>query len=145
MGEGREDSKQPASLECIATAEAFAALLEQEPAPLAVLVETWKGVVLHESLAPENAREHFEKLHAEMPRDLLFRAFREEVELAWHGRVGVAVRLGSGEDEARPVVYRGERRIGVQEEAWSVAVHDIYRNGWVIYRKLRSAPPVEKA
>jgi hypothetical protein len=145
MVEEREDSKQPASLECISTAEAFAAALEQEPAPLSVLVESWKGIVLHEALAPGDAREHFERLHAEMPRDLLFRAFREEVELAWHGRVGVAVRLGSGEDEARPVVYRGERRIGKEEEPWCVAVYEIYRNGWVIYRKLRSAPPVERA
>jgi hypothetical protein len=145
MGEEQENPKQQASLEHITTSDAFAALLEQEPAPLTVLVESWKGIVLHEALPPGDIRALFERLHAEMPRDLLFRAYREEVELAWLGRVGIAVRLGSGEDEAVPVVYRGERRVGKLEEPWCVTVHEIRRSGWVIYRKLRSALPVERA
>jgi hypothetical protein len=142
MGEDRTNTARPASLKRITSSDAFTAVLQQELASLTVVVETWRGVEPYEKLSSEEVCTLFQKLYAEMPRDLLFRAFREEIELAWFGSEGVVVRLGSGADEAVLVTYRNVRRVGEQEEQQCVAVDEIRRNGWVIYRKLRHAPPL---
>jgi hypothetical protein len=145
MGEDRINATRPASLERIPSSSAFTAVLEQESASLSVVVETWRGVEPYEELSPEEVCVLLRQLHTEMPRDLLFRAFREEIELAWFGSEGVVVRLGSGEDETVLVTYHNVRRVGEQEEQQCVAVDEIRRNGWVIYRKLRHAPLLGRA
>ena len=140
MGEDRTNATRPASLERITSPDAFAIVLKQESALLTVVVETWRGVEPYEARSPEKVCALFQDLHTEMPRDLLFRAFHEAIELAWFGSEGVVVRLGSGEDEAVLVTYHNVRRVGEQEEQQCVAVDEIRRNGWVIYRKLRHTP-----
>jgi hypothetical protein len=145
MGEDRAKETRPASLERITSSDAFAAVLKQESASLTVVIETWQGLKSYEGQSPEEVYALFQKLYAEIPRELLFRAFRDDVELAWLGLEGVAVRLGSGEDTAIPATYCGVRHVGEAEEQWRVTVDEIWRNGWVIYRKLRNAPPMERA
>lgn len=145
MGEDRAKETRPASLERIMSSDAYTAALKQESASLTVVIETWQGVKSYEEQLPGEVSALFQKLHAEIPRDLLFRAFRDDVELAWLGLEGVAVRLGAGEDKAIPATYCGVRHVGEAEEQWDMTVDEIWRDGWVIYRKLRSVPPVERA
>ena len=145
MDEEHANITRPASLERLTSPEAFTIILQQESAPLTVVIETWRGLESYEVRSPEEVGLCFQKLYAEMPRDLLFRAFREELELAWLGSEGVVVRLGSGQDEAVLVTYHNVRRVGEQEEQQRVAVDEIRRNGWVLYRKLRHAPPLGRA
>ena len=137
MGEEHTKTTRPASLDRLTSPEAFTTILQQESVPLTVVIETWRGLESYEAQSPEEVCARFQKLYAEMPRDLLFRAFREELELAWLGSEGVVVRLGSGQDEAVLVAYR--------EEQQCVAVDEIRRNGLVLYRKLRHAPPLGRA
>jgi hypothetical protein len=145
MSEEHTNTTRPALLGRITSPEAFTTMLQQESTPLTVVIETWRGLESYEAQSPEEVYTRFQSLYAEMPRDLLFRAFREELELAWLGSEGVAVRLGSGQDEAVLVTYRGVRRVGEQEEPQCMAVDEIRRNGWVLYRKLRHAPPLGRA
>jgi hypothetical protein len=137
MGEEHTNTARPASLERITSPEAFTTMLQQESAPLTVVIETWRGLESYEARSPEEVYTRFQSLYAEMPRDLLFRAFRAELELAWLGSEGVVVRLGAGQYEAVPVTYRKEQQC--------VVVDEIRRNGWVLYRKLRHAPPLGRA
>jgi hypothetical protein len=145
MGAEHTNTTRPASLERLTSPEVFTAILQQESVPLTVVIETWRGLETYEAQSPEEVWARFQKLYAEMPHDLLFRAFREELELAWLGSEGVVVRLGSGQDEAVQVTYRNIRPVGEQEEQQRVAVDEIRRNGWVLYRKLRHAPPLGRA
>ena len=145
MGEEHTNTTRSASLERLTSPETFTTMLQQESAPLTLVIETWRGLESYEAQSPEEVCARFQKLYPEMPRDLLFRAFREELELAWLGSEGVVVRLGSGQYEAVLVIYRNVRRVGEQEEQQCVAVDEIRRNGWVLYRKLRHAPPLGRA
>jgi hypothetical protein len=124
----QQESHKFARLTNVTDAVQFKMLLGEEQSRLHLQIQTWKEGVIEEGQTAANIVEAFETRQEDLPRDILLRAWNEDVEYAWFGIEGVVVRVETERTDPELTV--------VNIKLPTRTVQEIRRDGRVIYRKL---------